>query len=67
MVASTEVIVSIITSVDPDCFLCIKRSSEKAAINSLTPNSLFFVSRYRVKVGKIHEFWDGFVKEDEVT
>ena len=67
MIASTEVVVSIITCVDPDRLFCIEQRSEKPAIDSLTSNSLFLVSWYRVKVGKIHEFWDGFVEEDEVT
>ena len=67
MVASTEVIVSIITCVDPDRLFGVEQRSEKPAIDSLTSNSLFFVPGYRVQVGKIHEFWDRFVKEDEVA
>ena len=67
MIPSTKVIVSIISSIDPNRFLGLERGSEKIAIDSLTSNSLFLVSWYRVKVGKIHEFWDGFVEEDEVA
>ena len=67
MVASTEVVVSIITSVDPNRFFGFEQRSEKPAIDSLTSNSLFLVPCYRVQIGKIHEFWDRFVEEDEVA
>ena len=67
MIPSTEVIVSIVSSVDPYDFFGLQCYREKTIINSMASNGLLLVARNLIQVRLGHELRDRLVQEDKVV
>ena len=67
VVSSTEIVINIVARVDPDQLFRLDTSCEQACVDGMTADSLVLVARDFIIIRQVHELWDRFVEENEVT
>ena len=67
VVSPTEIVISIVTRIDPDQFLGLDTSCEQACVDGMTADSLVLVARDIIIIRQVHELWNRFVEENEVA
>ena len=67
VVSSAEVVINIVTRVDPDRLLRLDAGSEQACVDGVTADSLVLVALNVIIIRQVHKLWNRFVEENEVA
>ena len=67
VVPSTEIVINIVTCVDPDRLLRLNTGCKQTCVDGMAADSLVLGARNVIIIRQVHELWDRFVEENEVA